>query len=154
MRVLLVPALVVATLLLAAPRPAAASASDAACMEDSCQACAMGGTCYLNMLSQCRDPACFLLGIGGGLLGAVGGGLVGPLVLTLPGIALYGTDPATAVIGAVFVGAGLGCVAGGLPGMMCGTALASSLRFGQFLWPWEQQPAPKKKKRRGRGRKR
>lgn len=122
---------------LATPARAQAEFADAACLNDSCQMCAMGGTCFTNMLAQCTHPACFVGGIVGGLAGAIGGGIAGPLLLTLPGIALYpGVDPGVAFIGAIFVGAGCGCAGVGAPAMLCGELFGQSLTGGWGLWPF------------------
>lgn len=124
------------------PARAQTELADAACLSDSCQTCAMGGTCFTNALAQCRHPACFVAGVVGGLLGAVGGGIVGPLVLTLPGIVLYpGVDPAVAFIGAMVVGAGCGCAGVGVPAMLCGEMFGRSLTGGWSWWPFAPEPA-------------
>lgn len=121
---LFVAALLLSASLSVAAQAKASPAANSACTEDSCQACATGGTCMLNLLAQCRDPACVLLGVGGGILGAVGGGIVGPMVLTLPGMVAYpGVDPSVALFGAILAGAGIGCVVGGVPGMACGSMI-------------------------------
>lgn len=114
----------------------ASSAANAACTEDGCQACMNSGSCMISMLAQCRDPFCVAFGIGGGLLGAVGGGIVGPMVLTLPSMAMYpGLDPGTAFFMSVMVGAGVGLVLGGLPGMACGSMVGGGWG-AQSCMPW------------------
>jgi hypothetical protein len=128
--------------------------ANSACTEDACQMCALGGTCFTQALAQCRHPACVLFGVAGGLLGAVGGGVTGPLLLAPLALVMYpGLDPIAALFGGIFVGAGMGCVAGGLPGMLCGTLVGESWNIG---WPWAAAAAPPKaspaerRKRRGR----
>jgi len=126
----------------AVPGRAQSEFANSACLTDSCQMCATGGTCFSNMLAQCRHPACFVGGIVGGLVGAVGGGIVGPLVLTIPGVVLYpGVDPSVAFIGAVFVGAGCGCAGVGAPAMLCGEVFGQSLTGGMSMWPFAPAPA-------------
>lgn len=131
--------------------------ANSACTEDACQMCALGGTCFTQALAQCRHPACVLLGVAGGLVGALGGGVAGPLVLAPLAVVLYpGLDLTAALFGGIFVGAGLGCVAGGLPGMLCGTMIGESWGLGASWWPWASAAAPPKsspaerRKRRGR----
>lgn len=111
--------------------------ADAACLGDSCQMCATGGTCFTQALAMCRHPACFVGGVVGGLVGALGGGLIAPLVLFIPGVVLYqGVDPAVAFIGSIFVGAGCGCVALGIPGMIIGEATGQASMAACWPWSW------------------
>jgi hypothetical protein len=124
----------------AEPAAHAEPVPDAACLSDSCQMCAMGGTCFSQALASCRHPACFVGGLVGGVIGAFGGGIIGPLLLTIPGLVLYpGVDPAVAFVGSIFVGAGCGCAALGIPGMIIGEAAGQS---SDACWPWSwAQPA-------------
>ncbi len=157
---LFMQALLILTLQFLPGAPAQASASaNAACSEDGCQACMSTGSCMLSMLSECRDPFCIAFGVGGGLLGTVGGGIVGPMVLTLPAMAAYpGVDPQVAFLSSILVGAGVGCVLGGLPGMACGSMIGGGGWFaggGRSCVPWTApgrkrvfRPRRKHKKRR------
>ncbi|MFH1812100.1 MAG: hypothetical protein ABIJ09_25400 [Pseudomonadota bacterium] len=129
--------------------------ANSACTEDACQMCAFGGSCFTQALAQCQHPACVILGIAGGVVGAIGGGVAGPFVFAPLAVLMYpGLDLGAALFGGIFVGAGLGCVAGGLPGMLCGTWVGESWRAGTSWWPWEaaappkrQSPAQRRKKR-------
>jgi len=136
-------ATVVVALYIGAASPARAEPiPDAACLSDSCQMCATGGTCFTQALAMCRHPACFVGGVVGGLVGALGGGLIAPLVLFIPGVVLYpGVDPAVAFVGSIFVGAGCGCAALGIPGMIIGEASGQATSAACWPWSWATQPA-------------
>lgn len=118
--------------------------SNSACLSDSCQMCGVGGACFMNALAQCTHPACFLGGAVGGVAGAVAGGVVGPIVFTLPAMVIYpGVDPVVAFIGSIFLGAGLGTLMLGLPGMVIGEMTGRSLCYSDF----EPVPGPSSARR-------
>jgi hypothetical protein len=133
----------VAALAVGQASPARADAgADAACLGDSCQMCATGGTCFTQALAMCRHPACFMGGAIGGLIGALGGGIVGPLVLWLPGMVVYqGVDPGVALVASIFLGAGAGCVIGGVPGMIIGEATGQAANAACWPFTWGQPAA-------------
>ncbi|MBN2362296.1 MAG: hypothetical protein JXR83_22780 [Deltaproteobacteria bacterium] len=139
---LLLGSLLAAAITSTAPPASAEPVADAACLGDSCQMCALGGTCFTQALAMCRHPACFLGGVIGGLVGALGGGMVGPLLLSIPGLVLYpGLDPAVALVGSIIVGAGLGCAALGIPGMVIGEAAGQATTGACWPWSWTEPAA-------------